>query len=1076
MSDIYDDNVLWGRFQVPLKDGSRMDIGSRGIIVFGGKRTEAYPQLIVDGDGLKARDPQGTPKTAISSSTGVLSAVKPVFSNPQFVEGLDASMLEANLSALINGANNNATQALADAANANNLADAANTLADLAIDANGTIKANAVITTSINNNAITAPKILAGAVIAGKLAANSVQAGNLQAGAVVAGDLDTTALWESLYWMQHGNQVYYEDFEAGNLTYLGYRHTFTGNWAIITTGYNSTGGFVAQATTKNAYFGPDTDHLIPITEDALYRLDVRAAYGVLNANNTAPMYWSIQCYNQNKVNIGTKYPGTMQVYGNTSGGYAYNNFTKWMRGLGAAGDADDPTNPLNFLPNTSYIRPFLILNHNQDDLEMRVDRVEILKMDPDQAYRAYEGINANGTVAANKVIASSILAGAVEAGKLSANSVTVGNIDDLAIYDILAEQSTKDLLINETWEHGTDSLNLWAYNTADITFSANNGLTGNGAVQVVGYHPIAWPTAIPYNPDLLHRLQFRVAKTVEADAGNIKVWSSFYCYDRNKNWLGARYFNSTDLNNHSIGEWVNVIRWVTGNSNSADWIGDDPTNPSSPFANTSYIYPYIYVNWNDVANINTTLIDMIRIETLDPDLFYRGYEAINANGTIAANKVIASSILAGAVSAGKLAANSVTVGNIDQAGISDIVYSTLDASGVFEECWEQGANSPWTHNTVLGSYDFNTDGEKGTYTLEQTGRGVPYYTGFIPYDPDFLYRFFARVRRTATTDSNNQLFYAIVYAYGANQVYLGSTNVGSKDLTGVALNNWYTHIGWMKGISGGGPGGNAFDPLNPRTLHNGTKYIRLGVYLNWDDQGGTNVSELDSVRLESFDEDAQYRAYSGINANGTIAANKVIAASILAGAVDATKMNVSELSAISANVGNLTAGNLTGLNLYTAGAGNDRIHAVGANIAGYAANNAEIWYIRGNGVTSFAANMVSSTRGDVITFDYNKNDLTLDGSWHALNMSGIIPAGYRQLIIRFYGYTGANNGLRDFYVRPGGANNNTINFGSVVEDTFFPNITVRQSLFVSCNNGRFIEYRGNSAWSAIGLTVGAYWQ
>lgn len=115
-----------------------------------------------------------------------------------------------------------------------------------------------------------------------------------------------------------------------------------------------------------------------------------------------------------------------------------------------------------------------------------------------------------------------------------------------------------------------------------------------------------------------------------------------------------------------------------------------------------------------------------------------------------------------------------------------------------------------------------------------------------------------------------------------------------------------------------------------------------------------------------------------------------------------------------------------------------------------------------------AVGAVSADRGDPSSIDFNT--LTDDGAWHDLDLSAIVPVGYRMVLLRFIG--GSTRSGAQFYVRKNGATNN-INADSVETNGVE---AIRCSFLVACDANRVIEYWATEdGWTVMALTVAAYW-
>jgi hypothetical protein len=109
-------------------------------------------------------------------------------------------------------------------------------------------------------------------------------------------------------------------------------------------------------------------------------------------------------------------------------------------------------------------------------------------------------------------------------------------------------------------------------------------------------------------------------------------------------------------------------------------------------------------------------------------------------------------------------------------------------------------------------------------------------------------------------------------------------------------------------------------------------------------------------------------------------------------------------------------------------------------------------------------------RGDPAAVDYAVGALTVDGAYHDLDLSSIVPSGAKAVLLRL---SFANASIGDvFYFRENG-NSNSINIGSL---NIFTNTTHYNSVVVACDTNRVVEYRLQvGTWSAFNITVGGWW-
>lgn len=108
--------------------------------------------------------------------------------------------------------------------------------------------------------------------------------------------------------------------------------------------------------------------------------------------------------------------------------------------------------------------------------------------------------------------------------------------------------------------------------------------------------------------------------------------------------------------------------------------------------------------------------------------------------------------------------------------------------------------------------------------------------------------------------------------------------------------------------------------------------------------------------------------------------------------------------------------------------------------------------------------------GDVSAVDFDKDDLTLDGSYNDLDLSSIVPAKANFVILRVQAKEDAGNKAIAF--RKNG-NSNTINVAKMT--TQVANVEISNDLIVAIDSNRKIEYNGASAtWATLNITVAGW--
>ena len=119
----------------------------------------------------------------------------------------------------------------------------------------------------------------------------------------------------------------------------------------------------------------------------------------------------------------------------------------------------------------------------------------------------------------------------------------------------------------------------------------------------------------------------------------------------------------------------------------------------------------------------------------------------------------------------------------------------------------------------------------------------------------------------------------------SNQHYVcvAGLNINTQPARNLARVHGLVSRARRRGVTGTFP-----NPTTPGQLHTNVRYFRPLFILGYD--GGDGIAELDSIAIDVFDENAVVRTYSGLNADGTVAMNKVVATSIADGAVTTSKL------------------------------------------------------------------------------------------------------------------------------------------------------------------------------------------
>lgn len=109
-------------------------------------------------------------------------------------------------------------------------------------------------------------------------------------------------------------------------------------------------------------------------------------------------------------------------------------------------------------------------------------------------------------------------------------------------------------------------------------------------------------------------------------------------------------------------------------------------------------------------------------------------------------------------------------------------------------------------------------------------------------------------------------------------------------------------------------------------------------------------------------------------------------------------------------------------------------------------------------------------RGDPSAYDFELASLTTDGSPHDLDLSSIVPAGAKSVLLRVRVQDGATNSYILFR-----KNGNSNLFNTATVRTQAAGVYNDASLIVSCDTSRVIEYQAsNTTFDAITITVAGW--
>jgi hypothetical protein len=115
--------------------------------------------------------------------------------------------------------------------------------------------------------------------------------------------------------------------------------------------------------------------------------------------------------------------------------------------------------------------------------------------------------------------------------------------------------------------------------------------------------------------------------------------------------------------------------------------------------------------------------------------------------------------------------------------------------------------------------------------------------------------------------------------------------------------------------------------------------------------------------------------------------------------------------------------------------------------------------------------LVFENRGDPAAADFTQVDLTTDGSWHELDLSGIVPVGAKAVLLTFGIVDNAANSI--FRFRKKG----NVNIVNITEArTQVANVAIYTMAVCAVDEERKIEYYGsNVVFTGIAITVSGWW-
>jgi len=110
-------------------------------------------------------------------------------------------------------------------------------------------------------------------------------------------------------------------------------------------------------------------------------------------------------------------------------------------------------------------------------------------------------------------------------------------------------------------------------------------------------------------------------------------------------------------------------------------------------------------------------------------------------------------------------------------------------------------------------------------------------------------------------------------------------------------------------------------------------------------------------------------------------------------------------------------------------------------------------------------------RGDPAAYDYDKTDLTIDGAWHDLDLSAIVPAKAKAVFLLGHVEGAAVDWAIIF--RKNGNGNEIVHSGM---ETLRAGVERHRSSICAIDDDRIIEYKAdNENWTSLNLVVKGWW-
>ena len=114
--------------------------------------------------------------------------------------------------------------------------------------------------------------------------------------------------------------------------------------------------------------------------------------------------------------------------------------------------------------------------------------------------------------------------------------------------------------------------------------------------------------------------------------------------------------------------------------------------------------------------------------------------------------------------------------------------------------------------------------------------------------------------------------------------------------------------------------------------------------------------------------------------------------------------------------------------------------------------------------------MIFVDRGDPAGSDWTQAGLTMDNAWHDLDMSGVVPAGTKAVLVRI---CTKSAGVGDYLQIRKKGNANALNV--ITCKTIVAAVQQWVDGTVFCNGDRKVQYLASVAFTNILITIGGWW-